>query len=76
MPKFLQKYSEIKFDIIAATYPYADCITGPTLSNANKHMILTRYASHMTRDSIKRLIREKEFDKITWLFDSVNFMLK
>jgi hypothetical protein len=43
LEKFLFKYSMIKFDIIEATYPYKDCITGPTLSKNNKYTILTKY---------------------------------
>lgn len=70
LKNFVNKYDDIKFDIIEATYPYKDCITGPTLSAYNKHMILTHYSKHMTKDSIKRFIKEKEFDKITWLFDN------
>ncbi len=65
---FIHKYNNIKFDIIAASYPYKEQITGPILSEKNKHYILTKYCKHMTKDSIKRMIKEKEFDKINWLF--------
>lgn len=68
LDKFLQTYKDIKFDIIEATYPYKEEITGPTLSSANKHAIMAKYSKHMTKDSIKRMIREKDFDSITWMF--------
>lgn len=68
---FLKKYNNIKFDIIEATYPYKDEITGPTLSYKNKYHIMTKYNSHMTKDSLLRMIKEKQFDKITWLFDKI-----
>lgn len=68
---FLKKYNNIRFDIIAATYPYKDQITGPTLSNINRHKIIATYNKHMTKDSIKRMLVEKDFDSITWMFDKI-----
>lgn len=66
LPSFLEKYPNVKFDIVEATYPYVD-MHGPTLSPENKHMVMTHFASRMTRESFKRMVHEKEFDKITWL---------
>ena len=63
---YLKKYSNIKFDIIEATYPYPE-MKGPTLQNKNKNYILSKYGNRMTKESFFRLLNGKNFDKITFL---------
>lgn len=62
---FLKNYSNIKFDIIEATYPYE--ITGPTLSKRNKNKLLTKYSKHITKDALTRLLTGKTFNLVTYL---------
>jgi organic radical activating enzyme len=62
---FLDKYPDIQFNLVAATMPLG--ISGPTLSNSNKHRMLTMYHKRMTPDSIKRVFKEKDFNSIIYL---------
>jgi organic radical activating enzyme len=62
---FLEKYADIKFNLVAATNPLG--INGPTLSTQLKHKMLTLYHHRMTTDSIKRVFKEKDFDSIIYL---------
>lgn len=62
---FVDKYRDIKFDIIEATYNNVG--DGPTLSRPNKHMVMTHFANRMTKESIQRMIHEKEFDDMFYL---------
>ena len=62
---FLDKYPDIQFNLVAATMPLN--INGPTLNNANKHRMLAMYHKRMTKESIKRVFKEKDFDSIIYL---------
>jgi organic radical activating enzyme len=62
---FLNKYSAIQFNLVAASNP--DGIFGPTLSNENKHKMLTKFHTRMTKQSIQRVFVEKDFDIITYI---------
>jgi organic radical activating enzyme len=63
--EFLNKYSDIKFNLIPASNPAG--IFGPTLSSTLKHRMLKEYHTRMTKDSIQRIFNEKDFDKITYI---------
>lgn len=65
LDSFLKHHSDIKFDIVEATYNNVG--DGPTLSKKNKYMIMTHYSSRMTKESIQRMIHEKEFDDMKYL---------
>lgn len=65
LEKFMIDNSNIKFSIVEATYNKAN--DGPTLSKKNKYEIMTKFYNRMTKDSIQRMIHEKEFDKMTFL---------
>ena len=54
-----------RFYVVEATYPHE--ITGPTLSSANKHHIMTKYSHRMTTESIKRFISGFDFSNIEFL---------
>lgn len=62
---FLDKYPDIQFNLVAATNPKG--IYGVTLSTENKHRMLKLYHHRMTKESIKRVFKEKDFDAITYL---------
>ena len=63
--RFLTAHPDIKFDIVQATYnKFGD---GVTLSAENRNKILTMYNKHMTTESIKRLIHEKEWELMTFI---------
>ena len=62
---FLDKYPNIQFNLVAASNP--EGIFGPTLSNPNKHNMLANYHARMTKESIKRVFTEKDFDKIIYI---------
>ena len=62
---FLEKYKDIQFNLVAATNP--DGVYGPTLSNKNKHRMLKLYHSRMTKESIRRVFNEKDFDTIIYI---------
>jgi len=62
---FLDKYPDIQFNLVAATNPKG--IYGVTLSIENKHKMLKLYHNRMTKESIKRVFKEKDFDAITYL---------
>jgi organic radical activating enzyme len=62
---FLDKYRHIKFHIVASTMPKG--ITGSVLSAKNKYTMITKYHSHMTKESKLRAFNEKNFDAITYI---------
>lgn len=64
---FLDKYPEIKFNIIAASNPLSGIQTAPTLNHKNKINILKNFYNRLTEDSKKRLIKEKNFNDIIYL---------
>lgn len=68
LEQFLACNPDVKFDAIAATYPYREEVTGPTLSEHNKHSLLAKFCHRLTRESVKRLLHEKEFNRINWMF--------
>ena len=51
--------------ILEATYNNVG--DGPTLSKRNKYMIMTHFSHRMTKESIQRMIHEKEFDDMMYL---------
>ena len=62
---FLDKYPDIQFNLVAATNP--EGINGVTLSTPLKHRMLKEFHSRMTKDSIKRVFTEKDFNAIIYL---------
>lgn len=62
---FLEKYPDKTFNLVAATNP--EGINGPTLSIDNKHKMLKQYHTRMTKQSIMRVFKEKDFDSIRYL---------
>lgn len=62
---FLNKYPGIQFNLVAATNP--EGIENPTLSTENKHKMLRLYHDRMTKESIMRVFKEKDFDAIVYL---------
>lgn len=69
LSRFLVSYPEIKFDIIEATYPYPEEMSGPTLTVENKKYVLTNFGHRMTRESFHRFIHGKDFEPIEFLDD-------
>ena len=65
LENFLKYHSDIQFDIVEATYNNVG--DGPTLSKRNKYMIMTHFSHRMTKESIHRMIHEKEFDDMMYL---------
>jgi organic radical activating enzyme len=63
--RFLDKYPDIKFNLVAATNPAG--IFNITLSTHNKHRMLKLFHDRMTEESIMRVFKEKDFDSITYL---------
>lgn len=57
---FLNAYSNIVFDIVQATYDVQTC--QPTLSIKNRNIIVTKFANRMTKESVKRMFHEKEWN--------------
>lgn len=62
---FLNKYPNINFSLVAATNPKG--INNVTLGAKLKHQMLTRYHNRMTKDSVKRIFKEKDFDSIIYI---------
>jgi organic radical activating enzyme len=62
---FLEKYNNIKFNLVPATNPTG--ISGPILSLINKNKMIKLYHHRMTTDSILRNFKEKDFDSIIYL---------
>lgn len=62
---FLSRYPDIKFNLVAASNP--ENIHNVTLSARLKHHMLARHHNRMTQDSKKRILKEKDFDAITYL---------
>ena len=67
LQSFLEKHKDIKFDIIEATYPYPEEMDGPRLSRENKKMLIEKFASRMTSESLYRLLNGKDFERIEFL---------
>lgn len=63
--EFLDKYPDITFNLVAATNP--EGIYGPTLSTENKHKMLKLFHTRMTKESIRRVFKEKDFDSIIYI---------
>lgn len=58
---FLECHKEIdKFDIIQATYD--DPHNRPTLSKKNRNAVIRQFSCRMTKDSIRRMFHEKEWN--------------
>lgn len=62
---FLVKNSHLKFDVVEATYPH-EAEGRTTLSKKNKNFILCNLSNYMTRDSVERMIKGKDFERIRW----------
>jgi organic radical activating enzyme len=62
---FLDKYPSIQFNLVAASNP--EGIFGPTLSNELKHRMLREFHHRMTKESIRRVFTEKDFDSIIYI---------
>lgn len=62
---FLNKYPETIFNLVAATNPIG--VFGPTLSVENKHSMLKQYHKQMSKESIRRVFKEKDFDSIIYI---------
>lgn len=62
---FLAKYSNIHFNLVAATMPAG--IDKVILSPRLKHAMLRKHHSRMTEESKKRVFKEKDFDAIIYL---------
>lgn len=67
LQSFLEKHKDTKFDIIEATYPYPEEMDGPSLSRENKTMLIEKFASRMTSESLYRLLNGKDFERIEFL---------
>jgi organic radical activating enzyme len=65
LEKFLEKYKDIKFNLVPATNPRG--MFGPILSPINKNKMIKLYHHRMTKDSILRNFKEKDFDSIIYL---------
>lgn len=65
LDKFIKKYSYIKFDIVEATYNNDG--DGITLSKQNKYSILKKYSSNMTKESIMRMFKGKNFEAMKFI---------
>ena len=57
----LDEHKGIKFDIVQATY---DNRTGVGLSPENRNRLVVEFGKSMTRESIIRIFREKDWDRI------------
>lgn len=62
---FLDYHKDKVFSLVAATNP--EDIHNPTLSITNKHKMLKKYHKRMTRESIMRVFKEKDFDSIIYI---------
>ena len=56
---------DIRFDFVPASYPYEK--TGPELSRRNRYDVVFRFKDHMTEESIRRMLKDKDFDRIKYL---------
>lgn len=62
---FLTYHNDVKFDIVPASY---DNETGrPIISPATRYKILSTFSSHMTSESIKRMIHDKDWSIMTFI---------
>lgn len=59
---FLEKNPGLRFDLIPSSFFHER--TGPVLSETGKHEVISRYASRMTDDSIRRMIHDKDFERV------------
>jgi organic radical activating enzyme len=62
---FLAKYPDINFSLVAATMP--DGINKVILSPRLKHAMIAKHHNRMTKESKKRVFKEKDFDAIIYL---------
>lgn len=63
--KFLDKYPNIQFHLVAATNPLG--MTGPTLSTKLKHKMMVEFHRRMSDESKRRVFNEKKFNEITYI---------
>jgi organic radical activating enzyme len=59
---FLKRNPNLKFDLIPSSFFHDR--TGPILSERGKYEVISRYASRMTNDSIRRMLHDKDFEKV------------
>ena len=62
---FLTYNNNIKFDIVPASYDNEIC--RPTISSATRYKILSTFSSHMTPESIRRMIHDKDWSIMTFV---------
>lgn len=62
---FLRKHTDIIFDIIPASYD--DEYRRPLLSLTNRHKVLAKFSSQMTKESIKRMIHDKDWSIMSFI---------
>jgi len=60
--RFLEMNPNLKFDLIPSSFFHER--TGPILSERGKHEVISMYASRMTDDSIRRMLHDKDFEKV------------
>ena len=60
--RFLEMNQSIKFDLVPSSFFHER--TGPILSERGKHEVISRYASRMTSDSIRRMLHDKDFERV------------
>jgi organic radical activating enzyme len=65
LESFLNKYKDIKFNLVSSTMPFG--INGTTLSKINKNKMLAKFHNRMTEESKMRVFKEKDFDAIIYL---------
>lgn len=65
LPAFLEFNPNITFNIVEATYNKKD--DGPTLSPKNKYNLIKTWYKRMTKDSIYRMFKGKNFDLMQFI---------
>lgn len=66
---FFKKYPDILFNIIPSSNPDDGIITAPELSKNMRNLIVTKYYKFLNKESISRLLFEKDFSNIIYLKD-------
>lgn len=59
---FLEINRDILFDLIPSSFFHEQ--TGPILSEKRKHEIISKFSDRMTKESIKRMIHDKDFERV------------
>jgi organic radical activating enzyme len=62
---FLEKYPNIEFHLVGATNP--EGIHNVTLNGKLKHKMLARHYQRMSKESKRRVFKEKDFDSIIYI---------